>query len=111
MEYGSSVDAVTKLALVAQAATRPLLLLHTDQAGVLHAPHAQGRSFLHECGLDAVVVPVHTPGGAVDLPTAAALAVNTPLLEEDVASRLLGSPALVPPAGVGAGAGGEAGEA
>ena len=48
-----------------------MVLVHVDQSGVLHAPHAQGRSFLHECGYDAVVIPVHTHRGVVALTSAA----------------------------------------
>jgi hypothetical protein len=88
VEYGSTMDAVCKLACAASAAVdrgaAPVVLVHVDQAGVLHAPHAQGRSFLHECGYDAVVIPVHTHRGAVALPVAAALAVNTPAFDGTV---------------------------
>ena len=96
MEYGSTMDPVCKLCAslsssssccsagidqgIKRSSRRALLLLQVDQAGVLHAPHAQGRSYLHEFGFDDVVVPVHGRDGRLVLSSVAALAPNTPVL-------------------------------
>ena len=88
VEYGSTMEAVCKLACAAAEGVArgagPVVLVHVDQSGVLHAPHAQGRSFLHECGYDAVVIPVHTHRGVVALTSAATLAINTPVFDGSV---------------------------
>lgn len=70
VEYGACVDACCKFILAIEglsSTTAPAVLLQVDQYGVLHAPHAQARSYFHEFGLDDVVVPVHTPQGSVEL--------------------------------------------
>ncbi len=80
VEYGGCIDACCKFILAiediraASPSVRPAVLMQVDQAGVLHAPHAQARSYYHEFGFDEVVVPVHTYEGSVALITIAELA-------------------------------------
>ena len=81
VEYGGTLDACCKFSLLleaqAAAGNAPAVLMQVDQFGVLHAPFAQGRAFMHEFGYDDVIVPVHTASGSVDLITVANLAPCT----------------------------------
>lgn len=75
-EYGCTLDACCKFAReleIRPSGDTPLLLVQVDQAGVLHAPHAQARAYFHECGRDDVVVPIHDAAGIVSLRTIAQL--------------------------------------
>jgi hypothetical protein len=90
LEYGCTVDAVTKLCGAIQGGAacsgcgcgsregaptagsaaepprpprRPLVVLHVDQLGICHAPHAKGRSWLYEQGYGDVAVYVHYHSG------------------------------------------------
>ena len=75
MEYGATLDAVSLLAQPicmrqlcgggaagGGACARPVLILQVDQFGVLHAPFAPARSFLHEHRHDGVTIAVHGDG-------------------------------------------------
>jgi hypothetical protein len=72
LEYGCTVDACTKLSTAIQAASAvvlphgaritPLVLLHVDQFGICHAPHAKARAWFHEYGHDNVVMYIHAKG-------------------------------------------------
>ena len=65
LEYGCSLDAVTQLAQAIEdkggesGDPRPVLLLQTDQFGVLHAPFAPGRAYLSEHGYGDCEIAVH----------------------------------------------------
>jgi hypothetical protein len=81
LEYGCTVDAVTKLCAAIEgsgeaqgAATqqqqeqprprrKPLVVMQVDQLGICHAPHAKGRSWLYEQGHGDVTVYVHHQAG------------------------------------------------
>ena len=65
LEYGCSLDAVTQLAQAIEdkgrepGAPRPVLLVQTDQFGVLHAPFATGRAYLSEHGHGHCEIAIH----------------------------------------------------
>ena len=70
LEYGCSLDAVTQLAQAIEDQAivdkggesgdpRPVLLIQTDQFGVLHAPFAPGRAYLSEHGYGDCEIAVH----------------------------------------------------
>jgi hypothetical protein len=90
-EYGCTTDACCKLAVALEAAAGrgvvPVVLVHVDQCGVLHAPHAQGRAYFHESDRDNVIVPVHDATGGVQLFTVAQLTPESPVLDDDWVTR------------------------
>ena len=52
MEYGGTIDAVSMLRMEIERrileGSSPLLIIHVDQFGILHAPFAKARSHLAE---------------------------------------------------------------
>jgi hypothetical protein len=68
LEWGTSMDACDRLSDAAGHAcatrgARPLVLLHVDNFGVCHAPHARARSWFSEYGFGPCFVFVHAAGG------------------------------------------------
>ena len=82
LEYGTTVDAVTKLCMSMEAASNPpVALLHVDQFGICHAPHAKARAWLHESGRGSTRVLVHNRSdGALAFVTAARLSPAVPMI-------------------------------
>mmetsp|Transcript_11628 Transcript_11628/g.40705 ORF Transcript_11628/g.40705 Transcript_11628/m.40705 type:complete len:383 (-) Transcript_11628:139-1287(-) len=82
VEYGSTVDPVTKLAQAieakAAAGVRPTLVLMADQFGVLHAPWARARSYLYEEDFDDCEVVAHDRDGRLHRVTVATLVPEIP---------------------------------
>lgn len=84
LEFGSSLDATCKLASVVleraavTAGVVPLVLLHVDNYGVCHAPHANGRSWYVENGFEETVVYLHNADGALVRTRIAELAPAVP---------------------------------
>eukprot|EP00299_Pterocystis_sp_00344_P012077 c5749_g1_i2.p1 GENE.c5749_g1_i2~~c5749_g1_i2.p1 ORF type:complete len:342 (-),score=80.51 c5749_g1_i2:36-1061(-) len=73
LEYGASIDAVCMVAAqLRRKATesKPILLVQSDQFGVLHAPFAAGRVWLFENGFHNVPILVHRPDGLLATTTA-----------------------------------------
>ncbi|KAL4167370.1 hypothetical protein KRP22_012856 [Phytophthora ramorum] len=66
LEFGSSLDAVSKLVPFVeekQQDVQPQFLLQVDQFGILHAPFARARAYFFEFGFVDVPVLVHDPAG------------------------------------------------
>ena len=67
LEYGNSIDPVTKLVPKFEEklriGVRPIAVLQCDQFGNLHAPFAPARSYLSEYGFRDLVVLVHDESG------------------------------------------------
>jgi len=66
-EFGSTLDALSMLAndlhKRKESGHLPLLLLHADHAGILHAPVATARAWLHAFGFTSVPLLLHSPTG------------------------------------------------
>ncbi|ETL89328.1 hypothetical protein F441_12209 [Phytophthora nicotianae CJ01A1] len=68
LEYGSSLDAVSKLIPFVEAkqnSIKPQFLMQVDQFGILHAPFARARAYFFEFGFLDVPVLVHDAEGAL----------------------------------------------
>ncbi|RLN92664.1 hypothetical protein BBJ28_00014336 [Nothophytophthora sp. Chile5] len=75
LEYGSSLDAVSKLIPFTEAkqsaseqdteAAKPQFLLQVDQFGILHAPFARARAYFFEFGFLDLSVLVHDAKGVL----------------------------------------------
>lgn len=66
LEYGSSLDAVSKLIPFVEAkqnSVKPQFLMQVDQFGILHAPFARARAYFFEFGFLDVPVLVHDANG------------------------------------------------
>ncbi|OWZ11172.1 Phosphatidylinositol class b [Phytophthora megakarya] len=72
LEYGSSLDAVSKLIPFVEAKehndkepnlTKPEFLMQVDQFGILHAPFARARAYFFEFGFLDLLVLVHDAAG------------------------------------------------
>lgn len=64
IEYGTTVDAAVQLAHAmesnkAQSLAGPVLIIQTDQFGILHAPSGHARGFLMEYGYENIPLLVH----------------------------------------------------
>jgi cytidine deaminase len=63
LEYGSSLDAISKLIPFieekADGGVRPAFIAQVDQFGIAHAPSARARAYLFEYGFSKVEVLVH----------------------------------------------------
>lgn len=92
LEYGCSIDGSEKLSYLVKDQSRsensnassapsrvPLILLQTDQYGILQAPPAPARSWWQEFGQGEVIVPVHDRDtGAIAMHTFNSLAPAAP---------------------------------
>ncbi|KAG3114655.1 hypothetical protein PI124_g3763 [Phytophthora idaei] len=66
LEYGSSLDAVSKLIPFVEAkqnSVKPQFLMQVDQFGILHAPFARARAYFFEFGFFDVPALVHDAKG------------------------------------------------
>ncbi len=64
IEYGTTIDAMVQLAHAlesnkSQGLASPILLLQSDQFGILHAPSGHARGFLMEYGHEHVPLLIH----------------------------------------------------
>lgn len=99
------------------AGVAPILLLHVDQFGICHAPHASARAWLTEYGYGDCSMLIHAPPKAWELQAIAASASSAPSAASSCSAAAPGSPAATgAPAGAatasaGAMAGARAGAA
>lgn len=81
LEYGSSLDAVSKLISFVEAkadSVKPQFLLQVDQFGILHAPFARARAYFFEFGFVKVPVLVHDEMGALHRVPIGILVIESP---------------------------------
>lgn len=64
LEYGSSLDPISKLIPFIEATTAtPVFMLQVDQFGILHAPAARARAYFFEFEFNGLEIPVHDLDG------------------------------------------------
>jgi cytidine deaminase len=71
LEYGSTLDPVSKLSLVfdkCNSSIKPVSLVQIDQFGIMHAPFASARAFLVEHGFSDLTVMIHDREGKIHTP-------------------------------------------
>ncbi|KAG7391394.1 hypothetical protein PHYPSEUDO_004929 [Phytophthora pseudosyringae] len=81
LEFGSSLDAVSKLIPFVEAEEErnaPQFLVHVDQFGILHAPFARARAYFFEFGFLDVPVLVHDAAGALHRVPIGSLVAESP---------------------------------
>ncbi|KAJ0394222.1 hypothetical protein P43SY_001037 [Pythium insidiosum] len=84
LEYGSSLDAISKLItfiedeMTKDASVRPTLIVQVDQFGILHAPSARARAYLYEYNFNDVELLVHDDAATLHRVTAGNLVFESP---------------------------------
>ncbi|TMW62380.1 hypothetical protein Poli38472_009873 [Pythium oligandrum] len=84
LEYGSSLDAISKLITFIEArmeddaSVRPTLILQVDQFGILHAPTARARAYFYEYSFQGVEILVHDDNAKLQRVTVGNLVFESP---------------------------------
>lgn len=82
LEYGSSLDAISKLIPFIEEKlevnVRPVTLIQVDQFGLTHAPSARARAYLYEYGFQDVQILIHDRDAKLHRVTAGNLVFESP---------------------------------
>jgi len=94
MEYGTSLDAVSRLTPFLERqlkkGNQAVVILHCDQFGILHAPCSVARAYLYEKSFGTIQIVVHTKEGELRQKSVSDLVPHSPKSEEllKVSSKL-----------------------